>query len=98
MEVDTGATLSIIGHKTYQQLWTKNAPPLKPIQAHLRTYTGEAIKTLGEVDVEVNLDKQTKQLILLIVDGDGPTLLGWDWLTRSTRTGHNCTKYAQHVN
>ena len=38
MEVDTGASLSVISEKTYCSL--NNAPQLQPTQARLRTYTG----------------------------------------------------------
>ena len=85
MEVDTGATLSIISHKTYEQLWDrKNAPKITPIKALLKTYTGESIKVLGELNVDVLLDKQQKYLNLLVVDGDGPSLLWRNWLEKVT--------------
>ena len=48
----------------------------------LRTYTGEAIKVAGILEVEVALGKQREQLELLVVDYDGPSLFGKDWLTK----------------
>ena len=42
MEIDTGATRSVISDKTFIQLWPKDiTPPLKPTTATLKTYTGE---------------------------------------------------------
>ena len=38
------------------------------------------IKILGEIDVEVHFNKQTKTFCLLVIHKDGPTLLGQDWL------------------
>ena len=41
MEVDTGATLSVISEVTYRQMWGNKRPPLGQSKARLRTYTGE---------------------------------------------------------
>ena len=84
MEIDTGASLSLISEETYQQTWTTRdvAPPLLPSQAHLRTYTGETIQTLGRIEVEVSVNNQIEQLSLEVVQGLGPSLLGLDWLER----------------
>ena len=61
MEIDTGASLSLISEETYQQTWSRDAaPPLLPSQAHLRTYTGETIQTLGRIEVEVSINNQTE--------------------------------------
>ena len=83
MEVDTGATRSIISQCTYQRLWSgADAPPLCSTTARLKTYTGEVIRVLGEIQVEVSLNHQKENLSLLIVEGDGPSLLGRDWLQK----------------
>ena len=62
MEVDTGPTLSIISKKTYKRLWaTKRlAPLLKFFNAMLKTYTGEQIKFLGSMDVNVTYQNQKR--------------------------------------
>ena len=39
MELDTGATLSLVSEKTYRSLF----PPVKASQAELKTYTGEIL-------------------------------------------------------
>lgn len=81
MEVDTGATLSIMSHRTYLETWpTESAPPIEPSDAKLSTYTGERINVTGAIDVDVEYHGQTARAKLVIVDGDGPTLLGRDWL------------------
>ena len=38
------------------------------------------IEVLGSIDVNVTYQNQKKQLILLVISGDGPSLLGQDWL------------------
>ena len=81
MEVDTGATLSIMSEETYNRLWTPDArPPLLPSSAKLSTYTGEKISVIGTIKVHVSYQHQQHQLHLLIVPGTGPSLLGRDWL------------------
>ena len=53
MEIDTGATLSIMSKATYQVTWRReaDAPPLQPSTTTLRTYTGESINVVGVIDV-----------------------------------------------
>ena len=46
----------------------------------LKTYTDESLPVVGEVVVNVKHNKQAKDLVLTIVGGDGPSLLGRDWL------------------
>ena len=80
MEVDTGASLSVISETTYKSLST--VLPLQPTQAKLCTYMGESLGVLGSISVSVLHNQQQKQLSLLVVSGDGPSLLGRDWLTQ----------------
>ena len=57
MEVDTGASLSIMSHQTYSSMWSKEClPPLKPTEAKLRTYTGERIDVLGTINVDARAE------------------------------------------
>lgn len=81
MEVDTGATLSIISRSTYRSLWPSDlAPSLRASSAKLKTYTGEAIPVDGEIAVDVGYKDQRAKVNLLVVSGNGPSLLGRDWL------------------
>ena len=82
MEVDTGASLSLISETTYKKLWESSAlPELQPTTVKLRTYTGEEIGVLGCINVKVQTHGQEAQLPLLVVKGKGPSLLGRNWLT-----------------
>ena len=70
---------------TYLSTWpdVNGRPILEPSRARLRTYTGAAIPTHGRIRVPVRLPSDTTEptlLPLVIVDGEGPTLLGRDWL------------------
>ena len=79
MEIDTGASVSLISEKTFDQVWTEKE--LKVSSVKLRTYTGQTLEVKGYVEVNVEYQNQKKQLTLLVVAGDGPSLLGRDWLT-----------------
>ena len=48
----------------------------------LRTYCGERIHVVGEMDVCVQYEHQVQDLVLTIVAGDGPSLLGRNWLQK----------------
>ena len=75
MEVDTGATLSIMREETYRRLWDGGARPrLQPSSAQLSTYTGEKLSVRGVITVEVSYQNQQHQLQLLVVPGAGPLL------------------------
>ena len=83
MEIDTGATLSIMSQATYDALWMTrddSAPKIKPTDAKLRTYSGEKLDVVGAIDVDVKYQSTSVKLNLVIVKGDGPTLMGRDWL------------------
>ena len=83
MEIDTGAALSIIGEATYKQLWAKDKTlRLSHTSTVLRTYTGEKLIILGRISVRACYKGQAAQLSLLVVEGDGPSLMGRDWLCK----------------
>lgn len=79
MEVDTGASISLISENTYNK-WS-TPPTLQECDTILSTYTGENIVVLGSVNVTVDYNKQRKFLPLVVVKGEGPTLLGRNWLS-----------------
>ena len=63
MEIDTGASASLISERTYRTLWpSDSAPPLQPSDIKLRTYTGEELTVLGRVDVAVLHDNHRDEL------------------------------------
>ena len=78
MTLDTGASVTIISTAT----WHKHLPDLKlqPSNMLLKTYTGEPLKLQGEAQVTVCYKDQKFKLPLIVVKGDGPPLLGRDWL------------------
>jgi len=82
MEIDTGAAVSVISVNTYQKLFSN--VKLSKSTVRLRTYTGEPMVVIGEIDVQVKYGTQKCVLSLVVVDGEGPSLFGCDWLSRVT--------------
>ena len=78
MELDTGAAVSLISEETYRRLLPTSA--LKSTPVALRTYTGQSMSVAGQIEVEVRYQHQTHTLPLFVVTGDGPSLLGRNWL------------------
>ena len=74
MEVDTEADVSIISEQTKQQLF----PQLQLVPSHIRltTYMNEVIPAKGQILVHILYSEQAFDLILIVVAGSGPSLLG----------------------
>ena len=83
MELDTGASVSIISETTFRSLWSRgHAPPLQPSHIKLRTYTGESLVVKGSILVLVQYQDQEAKLPLTVVAGSGTSLMGRDWLEK----------------
>ena len=78
MEVDTGAAVSLMSQVTQERVFPQAM--LHESTIHLRTYTGEPMEVMGELQVIAAYNGQQRQLPLYIVPGSGPTLLGREWL------------------
>ena len=62
MEIDTGASLSLISEQTYKFLWPE--VPLQNSSVKLKTYTGTPLKVLGVMSATVLYESQTATLHL----------------------------------
>ena len=84
MDIDTGASLSLVSEHTYQELWP--TVPLQETSVTLTTYTGTPLKVLGLMKATVGYEQQTVTLPLplLVVAGLGASLLGRNWLEKLT--------------
>lgn len=78
MELDTGASVSLISAKTDQAIFKDM--PLQESTAALTTYSGEQLEVLGQRQVEVVVEGQRATLPLIVVAGHGQSLFGRDWL------------------
>lgn len=80
MEINTGAMLLLLSEATYHRLWLTNTPELMPTPIQLRMYTGQGMNIKGSIEVEVEHNSETANLHVLVLQGDGPSLMGRDWL------------------
>jgi hypothetical protein len=81
MEVDTGASVSVITHSTYQKIREcTDIQPLQPSVVKLKAYTGEVIPVLGQVPVKVSCGQKDYQFTVQVVESKGPDLMGRNWL------------------
>ncbi len=79
MEIDTGASVSLISEVTFKKL-AKQGATLHPCDTKLTTYTGEAIRAMGTTNVRVTYEDQDISLPLLVTEGNGPSLIARNWL------------------
>ena len=78
MEVDTGTSVSIMSEDTYRKIWPKKK--LVESSGKLQTYSKEPLPVVGARDVFVQYEGQSATLPLIVVKGNGPMLLGRNWL------------------
>jgi hypothetical protein len=79
MEVDTGASKTIISEITYKTLRERDSSVnIKHSNSQLRTYTGKIIPMLGTVAMTVKNKKQKYDLTAEVVQRNNPYLLGRD--------------------
>ena len=80
MEVDTGATVTVIPHEIYTQRLSH--VPLKSSKVKLQSYNGERLRVIGEAMVSVKYGQQECNEKLIVVDvGDKPAVMERNWLT-----------------
>ena len=87
MQLDTGATVSILPKTLYDQQF--NQWPLQSIKVKLKAYNGVQIPVYGEVWLPVVYDQQKRVLPLIVVDGDGSPPLGRNWLKELQLNWHS---------
>ncbi|GFS08539.1 hypothetical protein ElyMa_004758800 [Elysia marginata] len=78
-QLDTGAALTVITDKDFQTI-ADGKILMSQCGKQLQTYTGETVPVLGECVVDVRYRNQAAQLPLVVVEGEGPPLLGRNWL------------------
>ena len=78
MEIDTGAAVSLISESMWRSLFPDTS--LRRSVTQLRTYTADPITVLGELPVQVRYHAYEGEHTLIVVSGDGPALIGRDWL------------------
>ena len=82
MELDTGAARSLISKSVFNNMFenSPNKPKLSPPQISLKKYGNVEIQLYGEANVNVKFNNQSKVLSLIVVNENGPALMGRDWI------------------
>lgn len=84
VEIDTGASRSVLSSSLYNSLWSKSKrPKLLPPTQQLRVWGGKQLSILGEIKVltEICATKvysKPKLASFVVVEGHGPILFGRD--------------------
>ena len=95
MEIDTGASFSVISKATYNKLFPSR--PLQSTNVKLKTYTGEPLHVHGQITANVQYQNKKYNLLLIVAGEEGPSLLGRDWLY-SLRLDWNTILHLHHNN
>ena len=78
-DLDTGAVVTVMPERKFRQLFPEQF--LRRSSVKLKTFTGQKPKVVGETDVDVCYqDQEPKTLPIVVVRGEGPPLLGRNWL------------------
>ena len=78
MELDSGASVSLISAKTDRDIFKDE--PLQASTTALTTYSGQRLEVVGKRQVEVVVEGQRAMLPLIVVAGEGQSLIGRDCL------------------
>ena len=80
MELDTGAEVSIVSEQTWSD--KLKSPHLQSCSLKLQSYPSKPLDVLGSCTVKVTVHGKTASLPLVVVKGDGISLLGRNWLEK----------------
>ncbi|KHJ42478.1 hypothetical protein D918_07400 [Trichuris suis] len=84
MEIDSGASSSIISEETFLRV-LHGRPKLQRVSTVLRTWSNKTVPVLGSITVSAARDSRSAKLKLLVARGSGPSLLGRNWNWSSSR-------------
>ena len=76
-QLDTGASLSVISKSDFDR---DIRLPIRQSKDRLLTYTGEKVHVYGEALLSVCYEDQRIKLPILVIKGEGPPLIGRNWL------------------
>uniref|UniRef100_A0A914VKS3 RNA-directed DNA polymerase n=1 Tax=Plectus sambesii TaxID=2011161 RepID=A0A914VKS3_9BILA len=76
LEVDTGAALTIVSTRLWQEI---GSPTLKKSVTVCRSFTGHEVKVRGQADVDVDYNGKFARLMMLVTDTN-QNLMGRPWI------------------
>ena len=82
MELDTGASVLLMSESEWKEKFSQHK--LQPSNVQLKTYSGEPLNIMGQLQVHVECDDQHSKLPIQIVEGNGPMLLNWGTIKKVT--------------
>ena len=91
MEIDTGSGVTLLSRTDFSKI-NGEVKSLQPSKIILKGYTGNKIQCLGEKMMSVEINNQAKEVIIRVVDGEGPSLLGRDLISSFTLPWENIFK------
>ena len=81
MEIDTGASISLINYETFVKLYG-NKTRINPTSSRIRTYTGEIVKPKGSTEVQIEYNGQKSRGRIIVIDVNCSNLLERDILRK----------------
>ncbi|XP_031342554.1 uncharacterized protein K02A2.6-like [Photinus pyralis] len=82
MEIDSGASNTIMSYATFKRLWPESRPKLQECNKMFRDFQRNVIHTAGICDVSVRLKNNSAILPLVVTYGTAANLLGRNWFDR----------------
>lgn len=77
---------------TYHQHWPESGPPIQHLQAKLRTSSGECLRVLGVIEVQVTYIPRANQAYEIVVGFRNWPYTDWERLAVTDQT-----ELAQHI-
>ena len=96
MELDTGASVSIISEKTFNENF-RGIVTLQPSTVSLTSYSGLELEIMGQADVEITYKSQVVIMPLVVVRGQCPSLFGRNWLQKIKLDWKNIKNISQNT-
>ena len=95
MLVDTGSGVTVIGERTFHDVWKHKLPLLTTASdVTLKSYTGQSITVLGKFEPSIKYNGQTVVMPILIVKGIDRICWDVTFSVQSHSTGQTCSMYS----
>ena len=91
MEIDTGSGVTVLSKQDFEKIGG-DLESLQTSNLILKGYSGGKIICLGEKVMSVQINNQTKDAVIRVVDSKGPSLLGRDLISIFTLPWENIFK------
>eukprot|EP00794_Sanderia_malayensis_P002511 gene2511-2900_t len=76
MDIDTGSAVTLLKKNDFLRLRNADLSTLDRPSLILKSYAGDIITCFGEKSMKVKIEDQETHVLIRVVDGPGPSLLG----------------------